>query len=228
MITYLRVTVFNFFKDSSQSFMRLTWFFHNMLKEEQGASNTWRGRRREGNPNCLKAVTWKKIIKNVANQPKRVRVRKRDERTYRWRFTFTTRFCPFRPEYTSNTRPRGQIPRGVMSFRIQTKSLTLSGDCLFSFHLDLFSGVSRYSLTSRFQKWFIICWRFLYDLKLTAIWLPNFPGGRELNGRLIRKWLGVRGISLSGRSATFVRGREFKMGLYHYCLEYVNWESFWA
>ena len=46
---------------------------------------------------------------------------------------------------------------------------------------------------------------------LAGIWLSNFPGGRDFNGRLIRKWLGVRGISLSGISATFVRGLEFKL-----------------
>ena len=98
-----------------------------------------------------------------------------------------------------------------MSFRIQTTSLTLSGDWLFSFHFDLLSSVGRYSLTIRFQKWFIICCRFRHVLKLAGVWLSNFPGGRELNGRLIKKWLGVRGISLSGRTATFVRGLEFKM-----------------
>ena len=41
MITYLRVTVFNLFKDLSQVFMRLTWLFHNKLQKEQGASNTF-------------------------------------------------------------------------------------------------------------------------------------------------------------------------------------------
>ena len=41
MITYLRVTVFNLFKDLSQVFMRLTWLFHNKLQAEQGASNTF-------------------------------------------------------------------------------------------------------------------------------------------------------------------------------------------
>ena len=98
-----------------------------------------------------------------------------------------------------------------MSFRIQTTSLTLSGDWLFSFHFDLLCSVGKYSLTSRFQKWFIICCRFRHVLMLAGIWLSNFPGGRDFNGRLIRKWLGVRGISLSGRAATFVRGLEFKL-----------------
>ena len=77
MITYLRVTVFNLFKDLSQVFMRLTWLFHNKLQEAQGASNTfgevveewvmhrgpakpWQCRRREGNPSCTETVTWKK------------------------------------------------------------------------------------------------------------------------------------------------------------------------
>ena len=41
MITYLRVSVFNLFKDLSQVFMRLTWLFHNNLQKEQGASNTF-------------------------------------------------------------------------------------------------------------------------------------------------------------------------------------------
>ena len=70
------------------------------LKGSQGASNTWRGRRREGNPSWLETVTWKNY-ENGNNQPKRVRVRKRGERTHR---------NPYRPGYTSITRPRGQIP----------------------------------------------------------------------------------------------------------------------
>ena len=99
----------------------------------------------------------KKTIKKLANQQKRVRVRKGGELMYRKPFfTFTTRCCPSRPVYTSNTRPRGKIPQGVMSFSIQRTSLTLRGDWLFSFHSDLSSSVGRYSLTSRFQKWFII------------------------------------------------------------------------
>ena len=96
-----------------------------------------------------------------------------------------------------------------MTFRIQATSL--SGDWLFSFHLDHLSSVGRYSWKSRLQKWFIICCRSLHDLKLAGIWLSKFPGGRELNGQLIRKWLGVRGIWLSGRLVIFVRVREFKI-----------------
>ena len=98
-----------------------------------------------------------------------------------------------------------------MSLRIQTKSLTSSGDWLFSFHLNLLSGVGRYYLTTRFQKWLIIWCMFVHDLKLAGISLSEFPCGRELNRRLIWRWSGVRGISLLGRSATFVRGRELKM-----------------
>ena len=49
LITYLRVTVFNLFKDFSQVLMRLTWLLHNKLQEEQGASSTWRVRRGDGN-----------------------------------------------------------------------------------------------------------------------------------------------------------------------------------
>ena len=59
--------------------------------------------------------------------------------------------------------------------------------------------------------WFFICCGFLHVLKLAGIWLSNFPGGRELKGRLIRKWLGVRGNSLLRRPATFVRGSDFKV-----------------
>ena len=90
-------------------------------------------------------------------------------------------------------------------------SLTLSGVWPLSLHLDLFNSVERYSLTSRFQKWSTICCTFFQDLKLAGSWLSNFPGGRELNGLLIRKWFGVRGISFSGRSATIVSGLEFNI-----------------
>ena len=48
-------------------------------------------------------------------------------------------------------------------------------------------------------------------LKLTGIWLSNFPVGRELNGRLIRKWLGVRDVWFSERSVTYVRVRDFRL-----------------
>ena len=82
---------------------------------------------------------------------------------------------------------------------------------MFSFRFDLLCSLNRYSLTRRFQKWFTICCTFRHVLKLAGIWVSNFPGGRDLNGRLIRKWLGVRGISLSGISETIVRGLEFKM-----------------
>ena len=90
-------------------------------------------------------------------------------------------------------------------------SLTLSGVWPLSLHLDIFNSVGRYSLTSRFQKWLTICCTFFQDLKLAGSWLSNFPGGRELNGLLIRKWCGVRGISFSGRSATIVSGLEFNI-----------------
>ena len=119
-----------------------------------------------------------------------------------------------------------QDPDNIINFKsrlvvliINFKSLTLSRD---SFHFDLLSSVGRYSLTSRFQKWFIICCRFCLFFKLAGIWLSNFPGGRELNGRLIRKWLGVRGISLLGRSATFVRGLVFKMASHSTS---INWNT---
>ena len=98
-----------------------------------------------------------------------------------------------------------------MSFRIQPTSLTFSCDLLFSLHLDHFNSTSRYSLTSCFQYWFIICCIILHVLKLAGIWLSKFPGGRELNERVIIKWLGVRGNSMSRRSATFVSVSEFKM-----------------
>ena len=88
--------------------------------------------------------------------------------------------------------------------------LTLSGIWSLSLHLDLFNSVGRYSLTRRFQKRLTICCAFFQDLKLAGSWLSDFPGGRELNGLLIRKWFGVRGISFSGRSATIVGGLEFK------------------
>ena len=90
-------------------------------------------------------------------------------------------------------------------------SLTLSGVWPLSLHLDLFNSVGRYSLTSRCKKWLTICCTFFQDLKLAGSWLSNFPGGRELNGLLIRKWFGVRGISFSGRSATIVSGLEFNI-----------------
>ena len=90
-------------------------------------------------------------------------------------------------------------------------SLTLSGVWSLSLHLDLFNSIGRYSLTSRFQKWLTICCTFFQDLKLAGSWLSNFPGVRELNGLLIRKWFDVRGISFSGRSATIVSGLEFNI-----------------
>ena len=90
-------------------------------------------------------------------------------------------------------------------------SFTLSGVWPLSLHLDLFNSVGRYSLTSRFQNWLTISCTFFQDLKLAGSWLSNFPGVRELNGLLIRKWFGVRGISFSGRSATIVSGLEFNI-----------------
>ena len=103
------------------------------------------------------------------------------------------------------------MPRGVISFRIQTMSLTLSAVWSLSLYLDLFNSVGRYSLTIRFQKWLTICCTFFQDLALAGAWLSNFPGGRELNGLLIRKWFGLRGISFSERSATIVSGLEFNI-----------------
>ena len=69
----------------------------------------------------------------------------------------------------------------------------------------------RYSLTSPFRKWLTIYFTFFQDFKLAGSWLSNFPGGRELNGLLIRKWFGVRDISFSGRSATIVSGLEINI-----------------
>ena len=80
-----------------------------------------------------------------------------------------------------------------------------------SISLNLLSSVGRYSLTSRFQKWFIIWCRFVHVLKLAANGPSKFPVDRELNERMTRRLIGVRGISLSERSATFVRGRQLNM-----------------
>ena len=118
---------------------------------------------------------------------------------------------PSRPGDVSTTLPRGQIPRGVKSLSTHTTSPTFRGGWLLSVHLRLLSNVGRYSLIKRRHTWFInycTCFQFL---KLTGCWSPKFPGGRELYGRWMRKWLGVSGSSFSGWSATFVKGLEFRI-----------------
>ena len=76
------------------------------------------------------------------------------------------------------------------------------------FPLDLLISAGRYSLTSRLQKRFIRCCRRLHILEQPGIWLSNSHGGRGLNGL---KGLDMRGISLSGRSATSIRGGDIRM-----------------
>ena len=93
-----------------------------------------------------------------------------------------------------------------MSFNAQTTSLTVRGDWLLSLNFDLLCGLCRYSLASRFLKFFINCCSFLHVLKLAGEMLSISPGGKELNGRLIRKWLCVWEVSrcLEGRRRLWV------------------------
>ena len=142
-------------------------------------------------------------MKKVANQPKRVRERKRGERTYRKPFLPSSHVVIHLVQGTPPTHAQEAKFHEESCLSGSTTSLSLSSDWLFSFHSDLLSSVGRYSLTSRSHNRFIICCRFLHVLKMAGIWLSNFPGGRELNIRLIRKWLGVRGVSLSGRAVLF-------------------------
>ena len=88
---------------------------------------------------------------------------------------------------------------------------TLFENWLLSVHLRLLSNVGRFSLIKCRHTWFINCCTCFQFLQLAGCWSPKFPGGKELYGRWMSKWVGVSVSSFSGWSATFVKGLEFRI-----------------
>ena len=98
------------------------------------------------------------------------------------------------------------MPLGVWSYNTQTMSFILRARSLISGHFDRLLRVGRYAFTKRRNTWFISLCVLFQVFRLACCWSPSCPGAKLLKGRWMRKWMGFKGSSLSGCSATLVSG----------------------
>ena len=106
------------------------------------------------------------------------------------------------------TRPRGQIPLGVHSSRIHTKSPSSSSWSVFC-HLARVFRVGTYSWTSILQNFSKRCFTWVQARCFNVRFSFRRHAGTFAKGRPRRKWLGVNGSSSLLLLLTFVKGLEF-------------------